>query len=213
MARPRQFDEQAVLETAMEIFWARGYEATSTRDLGQAMGLTPTSLYNTFGDKRRLFRRAFDHYLRQTLDERITRLEGGASPGLAITTFFSEIIERSLGDARQRGCLLVNTALEATPAEPELLQAVGDELKEIERFFAGRLAAARRAGEIQAAQAGADAARQLLAVLMGVRVFARVRPERGLLSGAVRQTLRDLGLPPLPAVNTRKNPAPLPLRG
>ena len=62
MARPREFDERAVLDAAVQCFWARGYEATSVRDLAQGMGLTSASLYNAFGDKRSLYRRALDHY-------------------------------------------------------------------------------------------------------------------------------------------------------
>ena len=58
MPRPREFDETAALEAAIECFWRRGYEATSLRDLTASMGLTAPSLYNAFGDKEELFARA-----------------------------------------------------------------------------------------------------------------------------------------------------------
>jgi TetR/AcrR family transcriptional regulator, transcriptional repressor for nem operon len=58
MPRPREFDEASALKAAMECFWRRGYEATSVRDLSDAMGLTAPSIYNAFGDKRQLFGRA-----------------------------------------------------------------------------------------------------------------------------------------------------------
>jgi len=60
MARPREFNEQAVLEAATQRFWLNGYEATSVRDLADDMGLTSASLYNAFGDKRALYRRILD---------------------------------------------------------------------------------------------------------------------------------------------------------
>src|SRR3954465_1947470 len=61
MARPRQFDEQEAVAQATYLFWRRGYNATSVRDLGAELHLTPTSLYRTFEDKHTLFLRALAH--------------------------------------------------------------------------------------------------------------------------------------------------------
>jgi len=198
MARPRTFDEDKVLDAAGDAFWARGYEATSTRELSAVTGLTASSLYAAFGDKQTLFRRAFDRYLGQTLHERMTRLGGLPSPALAITTFFHEMIERSLADPQHRGCLLANSAAGAAPEDTKLKEAVADELKRIERFFQDRFTAGQAVGEIPAKHDAADAAANLLAVLMGIRVFARARPERNLLTAAVRPMLTAFDLPPLP---------------
>jgi TetR/AcrR family transcriptional repressor of nem operon len=198
MARPREFDEEKVLEAAGAAFWARGYDGTSTRELSAVTGLTASSLYAAFGDKQGLFHRAFDRYLDQTLHERMTRLGALPAPALAITSFFHEMIERSLGDPQHRGCLLVNSATGAAPEDTETRQAVAAELVRIEDFFRDRFAAAQAAGEVPATHDAGDAAAQLLAVLMGIRVFARARPERKLLTNAVRPMLAALGLPPLP---------------
>jgi TetR/AcrR family transcriptional repressor of nem operon len=54
MARPREFDDEAVLDAAIQCFWSRGYEATSVKDLIGKTGITAASLYNAFGDKRTL---------------------------------------------------------------------------------------------------------------------------------------------------------------
>jgi TetR/AcrR family transcriptional regulator, transcriptional repressor for nem operon len=196
MARPREFDERAVLDAASDIFWTKGYEATSIRDLTARTGLTPSSMYAAFGDKRGLFLRALDHYLAR-LREKMAHLEATASPGRAITGFFEDTIERSLEDALQRGCMLVNSALEASPQDAELRGALAHELKLIEDFFRDRVAVGQKCKDISPAHSAEDVARQLLAVLLGVRVLARVRPERSLLAGAVGQTLALLGLPPL----------------
>ncbi|KYF66802.1 TetR/AcrR family transcriptional regulator [Sorangium cellulosum] len=61
--RPRSFDQEAALERAMVLFWERGYEATSLDELSAAMGISPSSLYATFGGKEQLFRAAVDRYL------------------------------------------------------------------------------------------------------------------------------------------------------
>jgi TetR/AcrR family transcriptional repressor of nem operon len=207
MARPREFDEQAVLDAASDVFWTKGYEATSTRDLTARTGLTPSSMYAAFGDKRGLFRRALDHYLNR-LREKMAHLEATASPGQAITGFFDDTIERSLEDALQRGCMLVNSALEASPQDAEFRSTIARELNLIEEFFRSRFVAGQECGDVSRAHPAEDAGRQLLAVLLGVRVLARVRPERLLLTGAVGQTLALLGLPPLAApaaASTRKS--------
>jgi TetR/AcrR family transcriptional regulator, transcriptional repressor for nem operon len=75
MARPREFDEASALEVAMLYFWSKGYEATSERDLAEQMGVTNASLYNAFGDKQSLNRRALDHYLQLSIRDRVRRLE------------------------------------------------------------------------------------------------------------------------------------------
>ena len=124
MPRPREFEEQAVLAAAMQQFWRYGYEATSIRDLAENMGITGASLYNAFGDKRSLYRRALDQYLDETFRERIGRFEENLPPREALDAFFKEIVERSCNDKLRRGCMLVNSALEVAPHDPEFQRAV-----------------------------------------------------------------------------------------
>lgn len=186
MARPREFDENAVLEAAMRCFWLRGYEATSVRELAQSMGITGASLYNAFGDKRSLFQRALAHYVQTGFGDRVARFEGTLPPRDAITAFFREIVDRSVSDDDRKGCLLVNSAIEVAPHEPEFQAAIADVLVKVEAFFRRCVAAGQRAGEISTAQSADDLGRLLLSTLLGIRVLARARPERELLEGLLR---------------------------
>ena len=68
VGRPRQFDEDAVLDAALDLFWRNGYAATSLRDLTEALGVAPTAIYRTFGDKHTLFLRAHDRYVERETD-------------------------------------------------------------------------------------------------------------------------------------------------
>lgn len=201
MARPRGFNEHEVLEAASAAFWTKGYEATSTRDLVKSTGLTQPSLYNAFGDKRALYLRALEHYLDHTLRERISRLERSVSPAQAITLFFHEILERTLADPAQRGCMLVNSALETTSDDEAFREIVATEFAEIRGFFQRCMAAASASGEIPAVVSTDAAATHLLATLIGVRVLARVDPQQALLVGAIAPVLLLLGLPALPAID------------
>ncbi len=194
MARPRQFDEQKTLEAVADAFWARGYEATSTRELAERTGLTVTSLYNAFGDKRALFQRALEHYLDATLRERIDRLEKSLAPSEAIAAFFHEVIERSLSDTQQRGCFLVNSALEATPEAPELRAAIAAEIDAIRAFFRRCLLAGRRSGEVPSSVSAAEASAHLLTVMLGLRVMARVHPDRTTMTAAATTALKAAGI-------------------
>src|SRR5258708_15748896 len=62
IGRPRGFDEEAALEAAMRVFWAKSYEGATMSDLTKAMGINRSSMYAAFGDKETLFRRAIVRY-------------------------------------------------------------------------------------------------------------------------------------------------------
>jgi TetR/AcrR family transcriptional regulator, transcriptional repressor for nem operon len=189
MARPREFDESAVLDAAVQRFWAWGYEATSIRDLADGMGLTVASLYNAFGDKRSLFRRALDHYIQGSFVERESRFESTLPPKKAIHAFFREIVEKSLSDRERKGCMLVNSALEVAPHDREFQKAIAAVLDRMEAFFRRCVTAGQRTGEISDAHSPDDLARILLGAFLSIRVLARARPERKLLEGIMRTTL------------------------
>lgn len=188
MARPREFDEEAVLDAAVECFWSRGYEATSVRELMETTGLTGGSLYNAFGDKRALFRSALDHYVERSVGERIGRCEA-LPPREAILAFFDEILSRSLSDRKHKGCMLVNSALEMAPHDAEFRKIIAGVLIRIEAFFLKCIEAGQAEGTITRSIKAQILACHLLAVLMGVRILARVRPERALLEGAIAPAL------------------------
>lgn len=184
-----------MLDAAIECFWSHGYEATSMRNLTETMGITGASLYNSFGDKRSLYRRALDHYVERGFCERVRRFERQLPPREAIVAFFDEIIAMSLGDPQRKGCMIVNSALEVAPHDPEFQLVVADVTKQMEAFFYRCVKAGQLAGTVSAAQSADDLAGLLLGVLMGLRVLARIRPERELLEGALRPVLALLGYP------------------
>ena len=188
MARPREFDERTVLDAAIECFWARGYEATSVKDLVGRTGITAASLYNAFGDKRALFRSALDQYVEASIGERIRRC-AALPPRAAIATFFDEILNRSLDDGEHKGCMLVNSALEIAPHDVELREIIIGVLDRIEAFFRDRVEAGQADGTIMTSLSAETLAHHLLGVLMAVRVLARARPEQKLLEDVVAPAL------------------------
>src|SRR5258708_19142689 len=109
--RPREFDTEAAVERAMDVFWSGGYHGTSLPDLLEATELSRGSLYAAFGDKHGLFLRALDRYI----DDALARLDCDLDPrknALAgLRACLAGYVERTNGVAGQRGCLVVATAL------------------------------------------------------------------------------------------------------
>jgi TetR/AcrR family transcriptional regulator, transcriptional repressor for nem operon len=195
LARPREFNEEEVLDAAIACFWRRGLEATSVRHLAEATGVNQPSLYNAFGDKRELFARSLERYATRSMRERIARLERKHAPKDALRTFFREQVARTLSDPDRRGCMIVNSALEVAPHDAGLRSVIASYLGEIEAFFRRCLAQLATSGDLPAGVDPKDTARLFLGVLLGLRVAARAKPERALLEGMVRPALALLEHP------------------
>jgi TetR/AcrR family transcriptional regulator, transcriptional repressor for nem operon len=195
MARLKAFDEQRAIDAAVDCFWARGYEATSVRDLADSMGIGGASLYNAYGDKRALFTRSLERYASRSMRERIARLEARHQPKEAIRAFLAEIIDRSLKDPDRRGCLLVNSALDVAPHDAKIGRVVAGHLDELRAFFRRNLEAARQAGRVPGSLDPDEVSGHLLAVVLGIRMLARTGAKRRLLEGVARPALDLLDFP------------------
>lgn len=195
MARPRSFEETEALDAAIACFWRQGRDGASVRDLAAEMGINGPSLYNAFGDKQALFARALERYVDCFVRERIQRLEQLSSAKAAITGFFEELIQRSITDPEQRGCLLINAAMEHRSDDPELQEQVQRYLEELKGFFRRALERAIALNEIHATLNPEDVSRLLLAVVIGLRTTARLDPSEAALRGVVRPMLSFLDTP------------------
>lgn len=181
MARPRTFDEGAVVETAMEQFWQYGYASTTVRDLADVTGLTLPSLYNAFGDKSELFRMTLERYFERNTRPRLEQMLASPSSIKAVRRFLAELVDRAITDPDRRGCLLINSAVELAAHDDELAPIIREYLARIETYFRRTLEAAQTRGEIAKTASPRDLARLLLSVVTGIRVLARSRPERAVL--------------------------------
>ena len=189
MARLKDFDEERALDSAVDCFWKHGYEATTVRDLADAMKIGGTSLYNAYGDKRALFERSLERYANRSMRDRIARMEVEHRPKEAIRAFLAEIVERSLRDPDRKGCLLINSALDVAPHDAEIGKVVGGYLDEIRAFFRRNIDAARKAGQVPRGIDAEEISGHLLGVLLGIRVLARTGALRKLLEAAARPAL------------------------
>ena len=195
MARLKDFDEERVLDRAVDCFWKHGYESTSVRDLAQAMGIGGASLYNAYGDKRALFGRSLERYANRSMRDRIARMETEHRPREAICAFIAEIVDRSLKDPDRKGCLLINSALDVAPHDTEIGKVVAGYLDELRAFFRRNIEAAQRVGQVPRSVDAEEVSGHLLGVLAGVRVLARTGARRKVLESVVRPALALLEHP------------------
>ena len=193
MPRTKQFDEDVVLERAMNLFWSRGFEATSMQALVDNMGINRGSLYGTFEDKRTLFERALERYDGAYRRDRFDRLETRYRPRRALEVFLAQVIDESIEDEERRGCFIVNTALEVAPHDPEIAAYVEQVRKEIVDSLTRIIRRGQDSGEIRSSEDAQTLARTLLTVAFGLRVWARIAPRRKEMEQTMRAALALLG--------------------
>ncbi|PQO23928.1 TetR/AcrR family transcriptional regulator [Rhodobacteraceae bacterium WD3A24] len=167
----KQYDSDTVIERAMRHFWAHGYEGSSISDLVAATGLNRGSLYAGFGDKRGLFMESLRRYDRRERAGFLARLAAEDPPREAILAAFAAAATGRSGVPR--GCLLVNTALERAPHDPELERFVNESFDGVRAFFRERLEAGQADGTIAPGLAPAATAEALVSLFLGLRVLHR----------------------------------------
>jgi len=190
MARQASFDRAEVLQAAMLVFWQRGYRGASLKQLGEAMGLQPGSIYAAFGSKEELFREALQLYLARVGE---TVQLGRQDPREVLERWFAEHVAAATATPEGRGCLLLNAAFEVQAVDPQSADLVRHELAALESFFEACVRAARLAESAGSERPDPKAtARMLVAALGGISMLSR--------SGASREALQDAARVALAAV-------------
>ncbi len=147
MGRPYEFDREETLSKAMDLFWEKGYKATSIDDLVDRMGIKRGSIYNTYGDKHSLFIAAVEYYAQEVTSKTIKVLESPGSPLENIKLFFETIVNTP-SDRKTRGCLISNTVVELAPHDEKVAETVRIILEKIQTAFLNCLNKAVELGEL-----------------------------------------------------------------
>lgn len=192
MARTRGFDTEVAVSRAMELFWMRGYEATSLRDLTQHLGIGQGSLYAAFGDKQGLYRAALEHYRANLAAAALRDLEEGADARSAVRALLMERVRIAVEDGG-RGCLAVNAACERLPEDPSIRRVVRDMQDASQEALAEVLRAGVERGEIAPQHDPHALAAFLVTFLNGLLVTSKITPDARALEPVVEVALATLG--------------------
>lgn len=181
MARTKAFDETAVIDRALAMFWQQGYEATSVRDLLSHTGISSSSLYATFGDKHDLFCATLDRYRAMEREQFAVILAASQAIRPTLNDLYVTLIDTLLLDDGSRGSFTLNTAIELGGRDLPVLGRLRQHFGDVCVMLESPLAEAQARGEINPALPAADLARYVLFGLYTLATMARIYPERGLL--------------------------------
>lgn len=148
MPRPKEFDYDEKLAVARELFWRKGYHATSLHDLVDTLQLNRSSIYNTYGNKHDLFLKCLHSYIQQNLAEYKQAGTRGSSPLQAVENMIRSAVGITLED--KKVCLIVKTSFELGKLDEQVQQVLRLQNQTLVRLFADLLAQAQAAGEIPA---------------------------------------------------------------
>lgn len=192
MGRPKKFDDVAVVDAALDVFWTNGFEATSTEALCERTGLGRGSLYHAFRSKSNLYRQALVRYAEVGFATQVEILRGPGSAKDRLRALLTTVIELDLGDPERRGCLAMNAASEAAGRSDEIAAEVRRQFSRVEALLHEVILAGQRAGELSTNRDALQVARGFLAGYYGLRVLAKVVRDRATLVDVMEGTLAAL---------------------
>ena len=192
MARHKEFNRDEVLHKAMEVFWSRGYEATSIQDLVKHMGINRQSLYDTFGVKHALYLQALDRYCQVEGRKVLELLERPGSVKKTLRQFFEGVVERALCDEQRRGCFMGNATSELAGRCKETAARTCSNMAATEEAFYRVLLRGKKQGELKRVRDLRAFARFLYSSLQGLALTAKASRDRKTLEDVVKVTLSVL---------------------
>ncbi len=147
--RPREFDEDSVLRAAREMFWDKGFEATSLTDLTGATGLHKGSLYKAFGDKRSLFLQSLQHYMDEMFADMQQQAASQKTPLAQLRAILGLMTDKASGEENGiKGCMAVNSVVELAGHDEGVKAILTNSFRKHDDFLAAIIAEAQTAGEI-----------------------------------------------------------------
>lgn len=192
MARTKNFNQEEVLDKAVELFWRKGYNATSASDLVRELGLSRSSLYDTYGDKRTLFINSLQRYRARFVGEMIELVDNSSNIEKTLKQIFSLIIEQDISSKIPKGCLMVNSAVELSSSDSEIARIVEQNQKDIESSFEKAIIKGQENGTVTTTKNPKNLAKFFYNSITGLRVSLKYNKFRTSIDEIVHLNLSVL---------------------
>ncbi len=189
MPRVKLFDENEVLTKAMHLFWKQGYSATSIQDLVVHLGINRASLYDTFGDKEKLFKKSFELYRKQSIDRVLQLLENQADVKEGFSELFNMAVSEALLDKDRKGCFAVNNTTELVPNDEGCQEVLSSNRRDFENLFYKYLKKGQEKGQLKECKDLKILASFLFIIYNGILVVSKIQTNKKELTDSVNLAL------------------------
>ena len=189
MPRVKLFDENEVLIKAMNLFWRQGYSATSVQDLVSHLGINRASIYDTFGDKDKLFKKSFQLYRKQSSEGLMQFFENKQNVKIGFSELFKNAIQEAVNDKERKGCFVVNTITELIPNDESLNEVLEINKQDFINIFFEYLNKGKESGQLKTTQDLKSLATLFYTLYNGIRVVSKVRPNKKELTDSINVAL------------------------
>jgi TetR/AcrR family transcriptional repressor of nem operon len=189
MARTKRFDEEEVLNNAMLFFWHKGYNGTSPQEILDELGLSRSSLYDTYGDKKSLFISALKRYRNTVTAQVIQSLETSQNIPETLKMLFQQAKHECFTGEDKRGCFMVNSKVELAPHDEEIAAIVKENREALENAFTAAIKRGQEMGQLSNDNPPRSLARFIMNNLWGLTVHSKSGADKKVFDDIIRITM------------------------
>ena len=193
MARQKEFEREEVLEKALEVFWCKGYNATSFQTLTEGMSINRQSIYDTYGDKHTLFIEALTYYYKKNSAAAAAHFAQPKPVKELFRSFLEKSIVETSCEQKAKGCFLQNVTLEMVPHDEEVIAIVNQNLEDLIKTFQSAITRGIKSGEITSTQTPASLAMYLVNTVQGLITLGKTVSDKKKLRAVAEVAISALG--------------------
>ncbi|ACJ82405.1 TetR/AcrR family transcriptional regulator [Bacillus paranthracis] len=191
MGRKISFNKEHALNKAMHLFWEKGYDATYISDLIETMGISRSTLYDSFGDKDALFKLVLEQYKNYGSQKR-NLLFSDTNTKESLKSFFYQHIEKCYSDDIPKGCIITNSSLLIGQIDPSIEEILINDFNELEKAFKQVIEEGKKKGEISQEDDTELVAYSLLSLNHSLNLMSMYKKEKKLAYNLVDKAIAEL---------------------
>lgn len=189
MARSKDFDESEVLAKAVKLFWLKGYNGTSMQDLVDYLGISRSSLYDTYVDKHTLYLKALENYQHTATQQVTDILNNTNSAKETIRQIFELTADSLIADKQHKGCFMLNAEVEVATQDTEVMNLVCKNERQIEDAIYQTIKKGQKSGEISSNLDARALTRFFANTIKGIRVSVKSTQDKAVFNDIIQTSL------------------------